>query len=137
VVPLAQETVRQGYLDAGRPDLYKPDIVRYFSDEQFATVTAVAGIFVREKPATNLYFGSFYAESLILAETGFQTGAIQIAGTGNIHQLPFFVVACDTPRRWSFASPLLWDRTAPGGDLGADSSPWSRSWWGDTWSPSA
>jgi hypothetical protein len=23
------------------------------------------------------------------------TGAIQIAGTANIHQLPFFVVACD------------------------------------------
>ena len=95
VVPLAQETVRQGYLDAGRPELYKPDIVRYFSDEQFATVTAVAGVFQREKPATNLYFGSFYAESLILAENGFLTGAIQIAGTGNVHQLPFFVVACD------------------------------------------
>jgi hypothetical protein len=95
VMPLAQETVRQGYLDAGRPELYNPNIVRYYSDEQFATVTAVAGIFLREKPATNLYFGSFYAESLILAETGFLAGSIQIAGTGNIHQLPFFVVACD------------------------------------------
>jgi hypothetical protein len=95
VVPLAQETVKQGYLDAGRPELYKPDGIRYYSDEQFATVTAVVGIFLRERPATNLYFGSFYAESLILAETGFATGAIQIAGTGNIHQLPFFVVACD------------------------------------------
>ena len=95
VVPLAQETVRQGYMDAGRVDLYQPDTVRFFSDEQFATVTAVAGIFLREKPATNLYFGSFYAESLILAETGFLSGSIQIAGTGNIHQLPFFVVACD------------------------------------------
>ena len=39
--------------------------------------------------------GSFFAESLILAETGFSTGAIQIAGTANIHQLPFFVAACD------------------------------------------
>jgi hypothetical protein len=39
--------------------------------------------------------GSFYAESLMLAETGFATGAIQVAGTANVHQLPFFVVACD------------------------------------------
>ena len=39
--------------------------------------------------------GSFYAESLLLAETGFSTGAIQVAGTANVHQLPFFVVACD------------------------------------------
>jgi len=31
----------------------------------------------------------------MLAETGFLTGAIQVAGTANIHQLPFFVVACD------------------------------------------
>jgi hypothetical protein len=31
----------------------------------------------------------------MLAETGFQTGAIQVAGTANVHQLPFFVVACD------------------------------------------
>jgi len=95
VVPLAEETVRQGYMDAGRPDLYNQDIVRYYSDEQFAVAAAVSGVIVREKPATNIYLGSFYAESLILAETGFLTGAIQIAGTGNIHQLPFFVVACD------------------------------------------
>jgi hypothetical protein len=39
--------------------------------------------------------GAFYAESLMLAETGFATGAIQVAGTANVHQLPFFVVACD------------------------------------------
>jgi hypothetical protein len=39
--------------------------------------------------------GSFYAESLLFAETGFSTGAIQVAGTANVHQLPFFVVACD------------------------------------------
>ncbi|MEZ4655341.1 MAG: DUF6754 domain-containing protein [Candidatus Eisenbacteria bacterium] len=46
-------------------------------------------------PAANIFLGSFFAESLMLAETGFMTGAIQIAGTANIHQLPFFVVACD------------------------------------------
>ena len=39
--------------------------------------------------------GAFFAESLLLAETGFSMGAIQVAGTANVHQLPFFVVACD------------------------------------------
>src|SRR5262249_39596701 len=43
----------------------------------------------------NLYLGPFFAESLILAETGFATKAIQVAGTANVHQLPFMVVACD------------------------------------------
>ena len=35
------------------------------------------------------------AESLILAEAGSMTGAIQIAGTDSISQIPFFIVACD------------------------------------------
>jgi len=39
--------------------------------------------------------GAFYAESLILAETGNSIGAIQIAGTAMPAQLPFFVAACD------------------------------------------
>jgi hypothetical protein len=95
VVPLAEETVRQGYVDAGRPDAYNRNNIRYLSEEQFAFTAGVDGIMLREKPAANLFLGSFFAESLILAETGFATGAVQIAGTANIHQLPFFVVACD------------------------------------------
>jgi len=50
---------------------------------------------VREKPGANLLLGMFYAESLVLAETGASVGAIQIAGTDAISQLPFFVTACD------------------------------------------
>jgi hypothetical protein len=95
VVPLAEETVRQGYLHVGRPEGFQRDNIRYLSDEQFAFTAAVNGIMLREQPAANLFLGSFYAESLMLAETGFSTGAVQIAGTANIAQLPFFVVSCD------------------------------------------
>ncbi len=95
VVPVAEEAVKQGFLNAGRPELYNPDNVRYLSDEQFAFTAGVNGIMLRERTAANIYMGSFFAESLILAETGFSTGAIQVAGTANIHQLPFFVAACD------------------------------------------
>ncbi|HEX7880694.1 MAG TPA: DUF6754 domain-containing protein [Candidatus Eisenbacteria bacterium] len=95
VTPLAEEAVKSGYTAAGRPDAYNPNNIRFMSDEQFAFTAAVNGIMNREKPAANIYLGSFFAESLVLAETGIMTGAIQIAGTANIHQLPFFVVACD------------------------------------------
>ena len=95
VVPLAEESVKSGYNSAGRPDAYQSTNVRYLSDEQFAFTAAVNGIMNRERPAAIIYLGSFFAESLVLAETGISTGAIQIAGTANIHQLPFFVVACD------------------------------------------
>lgn len=92
---IAQEMVRSGHVDAGRPDSYDPDAVQFVSPEQFAYVAAITGIMMREKPAAHIFMGSFYGESLMLAETGFANGAIQVAGTANVHQLPFFVVACD------------------------------------------
>jgi hypothetical protein len=95
VFPLAEETVRNACADAGRPDVFRADDVRFLSDDQFAFTAGVTGIMLREKPAANIYFGAFWAESLILAETGFSAGAIQIAGTANVSQLPFFVAACD------------------------------------------
>lgn len=95
VATMAEQTVKQGYDNAGRPDAFDPSSVRYLSDEQFAYAAGVNGIITREKPAANLYLGSFYAESLLLAETGFLQGAIQVAGTANVNQIPFFVVACD------------------------------------------
>jgi hypothetical protein len=95
VYPLAEETVRNAYADAGRPDAFNQDDVRFLSDDQFAFTAGTTGIMLRERPAANIYMGAFWAESLILAETGFAAGAIQIAGTANVAQLPFFVAACD------------------------------------------
>ena len=95
MVTVAEEAVKQGFLNAGRPDAYMRDNVRYLSDEQFAFTSGTTGIMMREKTAAHFYLGAFYAESLILSEVGFTSGAIQIAGTANTHQLPFFVVACD------------------------------------------
>jgi len=92
---VGRETVKQAYLEAGRPDLYNDDMVHYITDEQFGYVAAVDGIMVREKPAACFYLGAFFAESLILAETGNSIGAIQVAGTAMPTQLPFFVAACD------------------------------------------
>ncbi len=95
VMSAARETVHQSYLSAGRPDAYQEDAIHYISDAQFAYAAAIDGIIVRERPAACFYMGTFYAESLILAETGNSIGAIQIAGTAKATQLPFFVAACD------------------------------------------
>jgi len=95
VMTTARETIKEAYLSAGRPEAYSDDMVHYLTDEQFGYVAAVDGIMVREKPATCFYLGAFFAESLIMAETGNSIGAIQIAGTAMPAQLPFFVAACD------------------------------------------
>jgi hypothetical protein len=95
VFPLAQEVVRQGYMGAGKADLMKEDTVRFLSSDQFAYAAGAQGIMHREKVAANIMLGGFWAESLFMAEAGAQIGAIQIAGTANMHQIPFFVAACD------------------------------------------
>jgi len=95
VYTVAEESVKQAYIEAGRPDSYDPNSVFFVTDSQFAYVAAVNGLMTREKPATNFYLGMFWAESLLLAETGSLSGAIQIAGTDAITQLPFFITTCD------------------------------------------
>ena len=94
VMETAKESCKESYLREGRPDLYKEDMVHYVTDDQFAYAAGVNGIMLREKPAAVFYQGRFYAESLILAETGNSIDAIQIAGTGSSSQIPFFVTAC-------------------------------------------
>lgn len=95
VMVTARESVREAYQKAGRPDAFNEDMVHYVTDDQFGYAAAIDGMVVRDKPATMFYMGAFFAESLILAETGNAAGAIQIAGTGQPSQLPFFVASCD------------------------------------------
>ena len=95
VYTVAREVVKESYASVGRPDAFNPDSVFFVTDQQFAYAAAVDGIMMREKPATNFLIGMFWAESLILAETGAISGAVQIAGTDAISQLPFFITACD------------------------------------------
>lgn len=95
VMTTSQEVVREAYLKAGRPDAFNQDNVWYMTDDQFGFAAGVDGLILRQKPAAVFLLGRFYAESLILAETGNFVGAIQIAGTAEASQLPFFITACD------------------------------------------
>ena len=95
VLNVVREMVKTAYLNEGRPDAYTEENIFFLTDSQFAYAAGVDGIMIREKPAAVFLQGTFYAESLILAETGNSIGAIQIAGTTSEHQLPFFIAACD------------------------------------------
>ena len=95
VTAVSQEVVQQAYTRAGRPDAYNPDDVSLIAYEQFAFVAAVSGMMVRQQPGAIFILGYFGAESLLLAETGSSTGAIQVAGTDAYTQLPFFITTCD------------------------------------------
>jgi len=95
VLPLASDIVRQAFANEGKQDLYQIDTVRFLSTNQFAYAAGVMGLVQREKVAANIMMGWFAGESMLLAEAGHEAGGIQIAGTANISQLPFFAASCD------------------------------------------
>ena len=95
VMAAAQETVQQAYSEPGRPDLYKEGNVSFLTSDQFGYAAGVDGMMLRQKPGAVFFLGYFYAEALLMSETGHSVGAIQIAGTTAITQLPFFIASCD------------------------------------------
>ena len=67
----------------GKEGTFNDEIMRFLSG---GFTAGVLGIYEREKIGANFMFGSFFFESLTLAE---------VSGTANTHQLPFLVAACD------------------------------------------
>lgn len=92
---VAMDVVKQGYLEAGRPEAFKPEQVLFFSSEQFAYAAGCAGIMHREQVGAAFMVGQFMAEALYLAESAAALDCISIAGTARATQLHFFVAACD------------------------------------------
>ncbi|MCK4545890.1 MAG: hypothetical protein KAW17_00485 [Candidatus Eisenbacteria sp.] len=95
VMTVTREIGREACLVAGRPELYRDEDFYYATYSQFGYAATVAGTMVRERPAVNFFMGNFAGEALILAETGYSTGAMQIAGCDADTQLPFFITTCD------------------------------------------
>ena len=95
VQPATAGIVRDAYKAAGKAEKFTEETVRYIAPDQFAFAAGALGIFKREKPAANMLIGRFWAESLELAEVGNEVGAIQIAGSSSMAQVPFLVAATD------------------------------------------
>lgn len=96
VLPIAIENVREVYASEGKLEAFDPvGMLPYVSGSQFAWASGVIGYFARERPAANIMVGAFWAESMMIAESGARIGAIQIGGTARLYQIPFFAAVCD------------------------------------------
>ncbi|MBX7138373.1 MAG: hypothetical protein K1X83_10340 [Oligoflexia bacterium] len=95
VMAIVEDTISEAYRREGRISQLDPNAVMYLSDEQFAFAAGYAGLVQREKIASAFLFGSFAAESLILAEAGQQVGAMQVAASVSPEQVAFFICTCD------------------------------------------
>ena len=95
VMAIVEQIMRDAYQAEGHPERFDRSMIRYLSGDQFAFASGYMGTVHREKAASCLLFGHFAAESLILAEAGQQVGAMQVAGTVDSTQIPFFLTTCD------------------------------------------
>ena len=75
---VAREVVKEGYAAQGRPDQFSEDMVFFVTDTQMAYAAAISGIMSRQLPATNLFMGMFYAESMIMAEAAYSSSPISV-----------------------------------------------------------
>lgn len=92
VLPLTEEIVSQAYLEGGKQSAGNASI-RYIPSTSFNG--GVQGIIRRERPAANICIGPFYHEIIIFAENATRVGAITIAGTARLLQIPFMIATCD------------------------------------------
>lgn len=95
VMAMAEDVLRESYRAEGKLANFDNRGIVYLSDEQFAFAAGYMGLIHREKVASVFLFGSFAAESLILAEAGQQVGAMQIAASVSPEQVAFFICTCD------------------------------------------
>ena len=95
VLQITEETVKDEYAKAGKSEKYTVDSVRFISSSIYAYAAGVMGLLERERPAVNIFVGTFSAESLEIAEAGRNEALYQFAGTSSIDQLPFFLATCD------------------------------------------
>ncbi|MBS7613562.1 hypothetical protein KEJ48_04865 [Candidatus Bathyarchaeota archaeon] len=91
-IPIAHEIVREAYRAEGVPDMFKPENIQYYSDTQFAFATGVMGTIARERPASFIMIGAWWAEALMFLETAVIYGVMSIGGTANTHQIPWIVL---------------------------------------------
>ncbi len=87
--------VRESYLEAGRPDAYNPEDVRFLTSFQFAFAGGVWQIMEHERPAACVLYGDFFAESMMIVEMAGIIDSVSIGATANVTQIPFFAAACD------------------------------------------
>jgi hypothetical protein len=86
---------QESYLEAGRPDAYNPDDIRFLAFSQFSFAGGVWQVMEKEKPAANILWGDFYAECIMIIEVGALLDAVQIGANANTAEIPFFVAGCD------------------------------------------
>jgi len=95
MVPIWEDVIKASFAAAGRPELASQSEVRFISPAGDLTALGTTQVLVDEKVSSCFLFGAYDYTSLLYSEGGQIAGCMQIAGTSDYYQIPFFVASCD------------------------------------------
>jgi len=81
--PIAVENYRVGCIEAGRPELFKEENVKFLTHQQWAYGSGVMGLMERENPGACIFMGPFLVEGI---HFGVQTQRIKTVGIGGVER---------------------------------------------------
>ncbi|MBN1314135.1 MAG: hypothetical protein JXA42_01660 [Anaerolineales bacterium] len=97
VLPAAQDSLRRAYVHHNRPDEFKLTQAEMIAPQPFAYATGAFTRLNSENIIANVMLGSFGPEVLLMAESGEQMGATQIAGADNPEAMAMLIATVDEP----------------------------------------
>jgi len=95
MVPTCENILKTVFDAEGNPELIHSCSVRFVSPANDLAALGTVALINDHKIASACYFGSYDYTSLLYTEGGQMAGAMQIAGTADYYQIPFFIASCD------------------------------------------
>ena len=95
MVPICEDVLRTTFETAECPEMMNQCEVRFISTANDLTALGTAALMKDRRVASVFLFGCFDYTSLMYSEGGQLAGCLQIAGTGEYYQIPFFIASCD------------------------------------------
>jgi hypothetical protein len=93
--PVQVERVREAYMEAGVPDDFDENDVRFLSPHHQVYATGVMSLFEREDVGANIMVGRWSGISMAVAETSSRLGIFGVGGTDQTSNMPFFIPTMD------------------------------------------
>jgi len=95
MVPILEDVIRSACDNADRPEMMHTCEVRFISTQSDLAALGTAALMLDREVASVFLFGAYDYTSLLYSEGGQLAGCMQIAGTAEYYQIPFFIASCD------------------------------------------
>jgi len=94
-IPLIEGTAREGYLEAGKPEMFRVEDLRYYGRGSLTWSQGITSSFAQEGVGLNLEIGIFYSDCPISLEMAKIMGGMNVGGTGRWIMVYAFAMMCD------------------------------------------